>query len=112
MGSGDVVVVVVESILEMGVAVAAAVGMVVIVVLVVFVVAGVMVGEGFTIVVLVSDFPAGEAPGAVTSVRCSQAAKSAAPARMVMNFFMIWFWVARAGYSWNRTDVAVRPCGK
>jgi len=37
-------------------------------------------GDGFTMVVFVSVFPpAGEAPAAgVTSVRCSQAAKSAA----------------------------------
>ena len=46
-------------------------------------------GDGFTMVVLFSVFSAGEAAGAVVSVRCSQAAKSAAPARMQMYFFII-----------------------
>jgi hypothetical protein len=44
-------------------------------------------GEGFTIVVLVSFLspPA----GVVTSVRCSQPASSAAPAKMQMDFFIM-----------------------
>jgi hypothetical protein len=46
-------------------------------------------GDGFTTVVLFSVFSAGEAAGAVVSVRCSQAAKSAAPARMQMYFFIM-----------------------
>ena len=42
------------------------------------------------VVVVVSDVAGeGEAAGAVVSVRCSQAAKSAAPARMQMYFFII-----------------------
>jgi len=70
-------------------------GVAVVVMLVVFVVfvsdLVALAGEGFTIVVLVSVFPlAGEAPVVgVTSVLCSQAARSAALARMVMNFFII-----------------------
>ncbi len=73
-----------------GVEVAAGVEGVLMVVLVsVFDVAGV----GFTIVVLFSVFSgAGEAAGAVVSVFCSQAAKSAALARMQMYFFII-FWI-------------------
>lgn len=43
-------------------------------------------GDGFTMVVLFSG--AGEAAGAVVSVRCSQAARSAALARMQMYFFI------------------------
>jgi hypothetical protein len=53
-------------------------------------------GDGFTIVVFVSDLAAGEAPGATVSVFCSQAAKSAALARMQMYFFM-YGWVALCG---------------
>ncbi len=43
-------------------------------------------GDGFTMVVLFSG--AGEAAGAVVSVRCSQAARNAALARMQMYFFI------------------------
>lgn len=48
-------------------------------------------GDGFTIVVLFSVFSgAGEAvAGATVSVFCSQAAKSAALARMQMYFFIV-----------------------
>jgi len=46
-------------------------------------------GEGFTIVVLFSVLVPGEAPGATVSTLCSQAAKSAALARMQMYFFII-----------------------
>ena len=46
-------------------------------------------GEGFTIVVLFSVAGAGEAPVVgVTSVRCSQAPRSAALARMQISFFI------------------------
>lgn len=43
-------------------------------------------GDGFTMVVLFSG--AGEAAGATVSVFCSQAARSAALARMQMYFFI------------------------
>lgn len=46
-------------------------------------------GEGFTIVVLFSVFDPGEAAGVTVSVRCSHAAKSAAPARMQIYFFIV-----------------------
>jgi hypothetical protein len=49
-------------------------------------------GDGFTIVVLFSVLSAGEAAGATVSVFCSQAARSAALARMQMYFF-ISFWI-------------------
>ncbi len=45
-------------------------------------------GEGFTTVVLFSVFSAGEAAGATVSVFCSQAARSAALARIQMYFFI------------------------
>jgi hypothetical protein len=44
-------------------------------------------GEGFTIVVLLS--PAGEAAGVTVSLFCSQATRSAAPARMQRYFFIV-----------------------
>jgi hypothetical protein len=49
-------------------------------------------GEGFTIVVLLSAFAAGEAPvvGVTVSVFCSQAASSAALANTQMYFFIVW----------------------
>ncbi len=75
--------VVVDSMLVSGVAVA--VGNVVIVVSVVLVVAGVMVADGFTIVVVLS---AGEAAGVTVSVRCSHAARRAAPAKTQIYFFI------------------------
>lgn len=85
VGSGEVVVVVVvESMLTGGVIAAVAVGRIVVLV-VVFVVAGLPAGEGLMMVVLLS---AGEAAGVTVSVLCSHAAKSAAPARMGMNFFI------------------------
>jgi hypothetical protein len=81
-----VVVVVVVSVVVPGVEVAA--GLVVVVVLVLSEVLG-AVGDGFTIVVLVWSGAGDAAAGAVVSVRCSQAAKSAALARMQMYFFII-----------------------
>ncbi len=51
------------------------------------------VGEGFTIVVLFSVLVLGEAAvGSTVSVFCSHAAKSAAPARMQMYFFIYGGW--------------------
>lgn len=47
-------------------------------------------GEGFTIVVLVSFLSVLPPAGVVTSVLCSQAANSAALARMQMYFFIVW----------------------
>ena len=45
--------------------------------------------DGFTIVVLFSVFLSAGAVGATVSVFCSQAARSAAPARMQMYFFIV-----------------------
>ena len=86
-----VVVSVVVLVSEPGVAVAAAAGedSAGDVVTVVLVVVSVEVdGEGFTTVVLFSVFSAGEAAGATVSVFCSQAARSAALARIQMYFFI------------------------
>ncbi len=48
-------------------------------------------GEGFTTVVLFSVLvPAGAPAGVTVSLFCSQAAKSAALARMQMYFFIVW----------------------
>ena len=64
-------------------------GVVVVVVLVVSFVFSVV---GFTMVVLVSFFSVGEevVVGATTSVRCSQAPRSAALAKMQSSFFIVW----------------------
>jgi hypothetical protein len=70
---------------EVAMGVAVSFGVLVVVVVVVSLVAGV----GFTIVVLVWSGAGDAAAGAVVSVRCSQAAKSAALARMQMYFFII-----------------------
>jgi hypothetical protein len=59
---------------------------------------GGVVVAGFTMVVFVSFFSVGEevVVGATTSVRCSQAPRSAALAKMQSNFFIVWigcpFW--------------------
>jgi hypothetical protein len=71
-----------------------------VVVVLVFVVSLVfsVVAGGFTTVVLCSVFfsGAGEVAGATTSVFCSQAPRSAALAKMQINFFIVWigcpFW--------------------
>ena len=62
-------------------------------------------GEGFTIVVLFSVFFSAGAAGVTVSVFCSQAARSAAPARMQMYFFIFWMgfplWVkAESNRNW------------
>jgi hypothetical protein len=60
---------------------------------VVFVVSFFSVAGGFTTVVLRSTFfsaGAGEFAGATTSVFCSQAPRSAALAKMQINFFIVW----------------------
>ena len=93
-GVGEVVVVVVVSvevpaagvIVAIGLAVSA--GLVVTVVLVLVVVSVEVAGDGFTTVVLFSVVSAGDAAGATVSVFCSQAASSAALARMQMYFFI------------------------
>ena len=68
-----------------------------VVVVVVFVLVDVLVDSfvfsvvGFTMVVFVSFFSPGEdAAGATTSVLCSQAPRSAALAKMQINFFIVW----------------------
>jgi hypothetical protein len=48
----------------------------------------VVAGDGLTTVVLFSVVSDGEAAGAVVSVFCSHATRSAAPARMQMYFFI------------------------
>jgi hypothetical protein len=45
--------------------------------------------EGFTTVVLFSVFFSAAAGGATVSVFCSHAPRSAAPARMQINFFIV-----------------------
>ena len=94
VGVGSVVVVVVDSVVvsgatvASGVAIGGAVAAGVLVVVVVLVLLFILcVGEGFTIVVFVSVV-VGVASGAAVSVFCSQAARSAAPARMQMYFFI------------------------
>jgi hypothetical protein len=54
---------------------------------------------GFTMVVLVSFFSVGEevVVGATTSVRCSQAPRSAALAKMQSNFFIVWIGLPHLG---------------
>lgn len=47
-------------------------------------------GDGFTTVVLFSVLEPGDALGAVVSVFCSHATRSAAPARMQIYFFIMW----------------------
>ena len=65
-------------------------------------------GDGFTIVVLFSVFVPGEAAGVTVSVRCSHAARSAAPAMMQIYFFMV---VGRPCGHWLiRNNPAERPC--
>ena len=69
------------------------VDVVVVLVFVVFVVSLVfsVVAGGLTIVVFFSVFAgAGEFAGATTSVFCSQAPRSAALAKMQINFFIVW----------------------
>ena len=66
-----------------------------VVVVVVFVLVDVLVSfvfsvVGFTMVVFVSFFSAGEDAGATTSVLCSQAPRSAALAKIQINFFIVW----------------------
>jgi hypothetical protein len=61
---------------------------VVVTVVLLLVVVSVEVAGGFTTVVLFSVFSAGEAAGATVSVFCSQAARSAALARIQMYFFI------------------------
>ena len=65
-------------------------------------------GDGFTIVVLFSVFFSAGA-GATVSVFCSQAARSAAPARMQIYFF-IFGWVSRYGLKLNRSGTSAWPC--
>lgn len=86
-GVGEVVVVVVSVVLLSVVAgVIVAIGVSMGVIVAIGVVSIEVVGEGFTMVVLVSS--PGEAPGAAVSVFCSHAARSAALARMQMYFFI------------------------
>jgi hypothetical protein len=66
---------------------------------------------GFTMVVFVSFFSVGEDDaGATTSVLCSQAPRSAAPAKMQSNFFIVWigcpFWDKAES---NRANASALP---
>jgi hypothetical protein len=102
----DVVVVVVVEVDEFGGVVAVVVVLVVVVSLFLSVEAG-----GFTIVVLFSVFfSAGDEAGAATSVFCSHAPRSAAPARMQSNFFIVWIGLPNLGPSLNRSVERLRPC--
>ena len=71
----------------------------------------VVVVVGFTMVVFVSFFSAGEevVVGATTSVLCSQAPRSAALAKMQSNFFIVWIGCPILGLSWNRMGETLRP---
>jgi hypothetical protein len=89
-GVGDALVVVVSVVVDVpGVEVAA--GLVVVVLVLSEVLEVPPAGVGFTTVVLFSVLfsGAGEVAGAAVSVRCSQAVRSAAPARMQMYFFIM-----------------------
>ena len=67
-------------------------------------------GEGFTMVVLCSVFPAGDAPGVLTvSVFCSHATSKAALAKTQIYFF-IFLRVTRCGSLLNRSDPHIRSC--
>ena len=70
-------------------------------VVVVLVVSFVFSVVGFTMVVLVSFFSAGEVVvvGATASVLCSQAPRSAALAKMQSNFFIVWIGLPILGLS-------------
>ncbi len=75
----------------------------------VFVVVVPEAGVGFTIVILVSVLvPGAAAVGATVSVLCSQAARSAALARMQIYFFIIRMG-GQFGLMLNRTDRGVWP---
>ena len=92
-------------------------GTVVVVVVFMLVVAGVVAGEGFTIVVLVAAAGLGDVVVVVvvvgvTSVRCSQPARSAAAARMQMDFFIGLLGLVFGGLPKNRTHAARWPCHK
>ena len=87
-GVGDAVVVVVSVVLVDVPGVEVAAGLVVVVLVLSEVLDDPPAGEGFTMVVF--DWSgAGEAAGATVSVFCSQAASSAALARMQMYFFIM-----------------------
>jgi hypothetical protein len=84
-----------------------------VVVVVVFVVSFVFSVVGLTMVVFVSFFSVGEdAAGATTSVLCSQAPRSAALAKMQINFFIFWIGCPFLGLRLNRTEATLRPCRK
>ena len=72
----------------------------------------IVVEAGFTTVVLFSTFfsGAGEDAGATTSVFCSHAPRSAALARMQINFFIVVDWLPVLGLSLNRGKASFRPC--
>lgn len=70
-----------------------------------------VVEAGFTIVVLFSVFlsaGAGEVAGATTSVFCSQAPRSAAPAKIQISFFIVLI-ASVLGQSLNRSAGMLRP---
>ena len=67
---------------------------------------------GFTTVVLFSTFfsGAGELAGVTTLVFSSHAPRSAALAKMQINFFISFGLIAHLGTMLNRTARSVRPC--
>ena len=92
--------------------VAAVVVFVFVVVFVVFSFSFTTVEAGFTMVVLFSVFFSAGAgdEGATTSVFCSHAPRSAALARMQINFFIVLDWLPILGLCLNRTEISFRPC--
>jgi hypothetical protein len=99
--------VVVDSVFtSLGAAGAAAVVMVFVVFSLVF---SVLAG-GFTTVVVFSVFFSAGAAGATVSVFCSHAPRSAALARMQINFFIVVDWLPVLGLSLNRNKASFRPC--
>jgi hypothetical protein len=65
---------------------------------------------GFTIVVLFSVFFSAGAAGATVSVFCSHAPRSAALARMQINFFIVVDCLPVLGLSLIRNQESFRPC--
>jgi hypothetical protein len=65
---------------------------------------------GFTTVVVFSVFFSAGAAGATVSVFCSHAPRSAALARMQINFFIVVDWLPVLGLSLNRNKASFRPC--
>ncbi|MEY2520622.1 MAG: hypothetical protein QOF24_2381 [Verrucomicrobiota bacterium] len=68
------------------------------------------VEAGLTTVVLFSVLAGAGDVGATTSVFCSHAPRSAALARMQINFFIVLDWLPILGLCLNRTEISFRSC--